>query len=303
MRRFITGLCLLTIFAASLLSAAEYDKILADMNAIINGDASYAQMFDIGVNDQNNTIYGLRIENPSYQVEEGAKSNLLLVGAHHGNERASAWVSITFAKNLLTILKDPSNPQYAALSRHVFYIIPVLNIGGFNANRRYETNRQGSSVDPNRDYTDICVGGQYFRLASTTNLSNFVSTYQIVGGVTGHGYVGTFTYPWGIYTSNTKTLDNSTFSNMAQKAVQANGYRTGTHTDVIYAASGAFEDWAYAQFGIWMMLLEISSSSADLSKDAQCLLNYFALVPSQRSQQHQHTGTCTQTRGEFDSRP
>lgn len=282
--------------------SAEYDRILSEMNKILDSDPSYTQMFDIGKNDQGDTIYGLRVENPNYQ-EPDARIAHLLVGVHHGNERNTSDMCVLFVKNLIKIYKDAQHPHNKSLSRCTFYVVPVLNIGGFNSSRRSERNASGSYVDPNRDYPDACVHNTYFQLASVRNLVAFVEKYDIVGSVTAHGYIGTFTYPWGIYTSNTKTLDHSFYNTAAAQSVKANGYRIGTHSDVIYPASGSYEDWAYHKHGVWTMLLELASS-ANLEKDSQCVLTYFALLPTARSSQHQHTGTCTQTRGdEGDSRP
>lgn len=300
-------LCVIAIAAFIFsVSAAEYDRILSEMNQIIDANSGYVQMIDIGKNDQGNTIYGLRIENPNYTVEEGTKIPQLLVGAHHGNERSSADLCLVFARNLLLAMKNPQHEYYKALSRSLFYVVPVLNISGFNANSRSERDRYGNYVDPNRDYPDACVKNSYYRLTSIQNLVSFIERNNIVGSVTVHGYIGTFTFPWGIYTNNTKTLDHSFYSTIAGKAVKANNYRTGTHTDVIYAAVGSYEDWAYHKYGIWTMLLELARS-ANLEKDSQCVLIYFSQLPGDRSSQHQHTGQCTQTeevRGEeFASRP
>ena len=300
MKRFVLTSCFIFLAAISFISAAEYDKVLTEMNSIVAANAAYAQLMDIGKNDQGNTIYGLRLENTA--VIADAKPNHLVVGAHHGNERLSYNVSIAFAKKIVAIFKNSGDANYAAISKCVYYVVPVLNIGGFNANRRTETNRNGNSIDPNRDYPDVCVQNQYFQLTSISNLATFVERYNIIGAVTIHGYIGTFTYPWGIYTTNTKTMDNTFFNYLGTTAVKANGYRTGTHTDVIYPASGSFEDWAYAKYGVWCMLLELASSP-NVDKDAQCLVVYFSLLPADKSQQHQHTGQCTSTRTEGDSRP
>lgn len=283
------------IFFISFASAAEYDRILTEMNKIVADNPSYAQMMDIGKNDQGNTIYGLKVENPNFLLQDRAKANHLLVGVHHGNERNSADLCTNFAKKLILRFQDKNSTDYAALSSCIFYVVPVLNISGFNASRRYETNKSGSSIDPNRDYPDVCVNNKYFQLASTQNLSYFVEQYNIVASVTAHGYVGTFTYPWGFYTSNTKTLDHDKYDSMGKASVKANSYRTGTHADVIYPASGSYEDWAYYKHGIWTMLIELKSSSGDLSKDCECMLTFFGMAPSEKSKQHQHTGTCTST--------
>lgn len=301
MRQAMICLFFVVLVFSMPVSAAEYDRILAGMDQIVAENPGYVQKFDIGKNDRGETIYGIRIENPQFS---GEKIPQLLVGAHHGNEGNTADLSLIFAKDVLAAMKESGHKLHARISRSVFYVIPVLNIDGFNAGRRTERNKTGSYIDPNRDYPDPCVHNTYYRLASTSNLASFVERYGIVGAVTAHGYIGTFTYPWGIYTDNPRTLDHDLFHQMATASVKENGYRVGTHTEVIYAASGSFEDWAYHKHGIWTMLLELSRS-ANLNNDSRAMLAYFALVPSTRSNQHQHTGNCTQTRVSEDeeSRP
>lgn len=283
-------------FAISFASATEYatyDKVVAQIDKLVADHPSYIQKMDIGKNDQQQFIYGMRIENLSY-VEDGGKPNHLVVGAHHGNERWSADISLRFALRVVEQMKNPQAAYHKQLSACVFYVIPVLNIGGYNANRRSEVSAQGKYLDPNRDYADPCAKNVHSQLASTRNLATFMERYNVIGAVTIHGYIGTFTFPWGIYTSNTKTKDHDTFQAMATQSVKANSYRIGTHTDVIYAAVGAFEDWAYHKHGIWTMLLEMKNYP-DVEKDALCTLIYFSVVPKQRSTQHEHVGQCTNT--------
>jgi hypothetical protein len=281
-------ICLLVFTVC--LSAAEYDRILSEINALANANPQYAQIFDIGKNDQNNTIYGIRLENAAFETET-AKPNQLLMGVHHGNERHSGYLCTKAAQKLVDIMKNPNHPNYKAVSGVVMYVVPVLNISGFNANRRTEQDRGGRYLDSNRDYPDPCGGNAYFQLLSTQNIANFVERYNIVSAITVHGYIGTFTFPWGTYTSNTHTLDHSLYENIGRSCCQINGYRTGTHTDVIYPTVGAFEDWAYHKHGIWTMLLELANSP-NLDRDADASVKFFTLTPAQRSGKNQHTGKC-----------
>lgn len=274
---------LILLCIPTFIMATNYDAMLDEMNQLASNYPAYVQLMDIGKNDQNITIYGLKIENLEYA---GNKSNQLLVGCHHGNETHSATVCINFTKQLINIFQNSSDALYTGLSRSIFYVIPVLNISGYNNRSRYEKG-PSSSYDPNRDYPDPCASNSYFKLASIRNLANFVERYNIIGAVTTHGYVGTFTYPWGIYTKNTKTKDNELFHSMAAASVKANNYSIGTHADQIYPASGAFEDWAYHAHGVWVMLME-HKRSPELTKDAKCLLTYFSLVPETKSTQHAH---------------
>ncbi|WP_372370903.1 M14 family zinc carboxypeptidase [Candidatus Uabimicrobium sp. HlEnr_7] len=275
------------IFCVSVWSA-EYDKIIDGLTKIVDNNTELVQWMDIGKNDQGQDIRGVKIHNPSAKID-GEKRNHLLVGTHHGNERQSAYLCVEAVKVMVEALKDPNHEYHAKLSSYVIYVVPVLNIGGFNAYSRSERDKNGYSHDPNRDYPDPCESNSYFKLMSTQNIANFVERHNILGAVTVHGYIGTFTYPWGMYTSNTKTADHRIYDMIGKECCKINNYRTGTHADVIYPATGAFEDWCYNAHGIWTMLLELSRS-ANLEKDAQAVAKYFTLVPAERSKSHKHPG-------------
>lgn len=259
-------LTLLTLLLSLSSFAADYDKIVSRLNEI---DAlPNTSLFSLGQNDQGAEILGivlgdLKVANKKYVV----------VGTHHGNEKASAHVPLLFAEEVLKSL----NPNDA------YFIIPVLNISGYNRSRREETGPDNRSHDPNRDYEDACEVKRDFKLRSTRLLADLVEREDIVTAVTVHGYIGTFTFPWGTNAKEYETQDHVLLEEWAKKSVTVNNYKTGTHGGAIYPAAGAFEDWAYFKHGVWSYLLEIKSPFSDLKKDALSLVEFFRHSPIQRS--------------------
>lgn len=243
--------------------AADYDKILSRLNEL--DKLPETTLFSLGKNDQNQDIMGIAIGNPS------ATTRHLVVGTHHGNERAAAIVPLEFVSAL--------TPEADTL----YYVIPVLNISGYNLSRREETGADNRPHDSNRDYEDACETKQDFQLKSTTLIAQFIERENIISAVSVHGYVGTFTYPWGTHTTNYTTKDDAFMQAWAKKSVTHNNYQIGTHGAAIYPAAGAFEDWAYYKLGVWSYLMEIRSPSADLKKDAKTLVEFFKLSPKERS--------------------
>jgi len=307
---FVAGICALGIGAfagnGSLAQAAPYDNIVKKMDALQSQNPDLISRFELGANDQNQMIYGWRFENEATRAPQKGpvleKSKQLVVGVHHGNEQLSADVAFQFATDLAREMTQATAPNYPKIANRIFYVIPVLNIGGYNAGRREEYNRNGRSTDPNRDYPDPCYDGPTFTLSSTRNLAAFMRTEGIVGSITIHGYIGTFTYPWGIYTNNTKTQDNAWFVAAARESVKQNGYSTGTHADAIYPTAGAYEDWAYYELGAWTMLLELRNG-ANVQKDSKAMMTFFAQVPTERSYNNAHLGRCTNVEGVIRARP
>jgi hypothetical protein len=246
--------------------ADDYDKVLsrlAELDKLPN-----TTLFSLGKNDQGRDIMGIVVGDAGTATIKHA-----VVGTHHGNEKASAEVPLLFTEMIIKAY-DPSV---------LYYIVPVLNISGFNVSRREETGSDGRTHDANRDYEDACTTKNDFQLKSTTLIAELVDRENIVSAVTVHGYIGTFTYPWGPEARDYTTQDDSFFEEWAKKAVKINNYKTGTHGAAIYPATGAFEDWAYYKLGVWSFLMEIRSPYADLKKDAQTLVEFFKNSPTERS--------------------
>lgn len=266
----------------------HYEKIITELRSVHLQHPQHTKIFSLGQNDFQETIYGIKVfsntENHSLK-----KTNHLIVASHHGNEVHSTYLSLVFIQDLLKILLNPKHSLYKKFSTKNFYIIPVLNIGGFNTIERMEINKVGIKVDSNRDYPDPCTNNSFFTLRSTYHLAQFLKTKQIVSAITIHGYWSSMTYPWGVF-SNQSTPhqhDHNIFHKLVSEASFYNRYETGTHANVIYASTGSFEDYAYHEFGIWAVLLEVHHNP-NLKRDSQSLISFFTHVPNERSKKHRH---------------
>lgn len=263
MKKLFTVMLLLSALSSF---AADYDKIvtrLKEIDALPN-----TSLFTLGQNDQGENILGIVLGDASR-----ASQRFVVVGTHHGNEKASAIVPLLFAEEALKTLK----------SDEAYFIVPVLNISGYNRSRREETGSDFKTHDPNRDYEDACTVKEDFQLKSTKLISDLVEREDIVTAVTVHGYIGTFTFPWGTNAKDYETLDHLFLEDWAKKSVTVNNYQVGTHGGAIYPAAGAFEDWAYFKHGVWSYLMEIKSPYSDLKKDALTLVEFFKHSPTERS--------------------
>lgn len=293
----------LAIIAAAVLSSsaqgAAYDQVKAKLASVIAQNPDLVSRIILGINDQGVEIEGVRIGSSGAAKESIV--NHLVVGAHHGNEQKSVDVALAFIDEVIAAKRAGAGLDLKTGSA-VLHVIPVLNIGGYNANRRQEYNAAGRSFDPNRDYPDPCGNSSTFNLASTDALAKYTIAEDIVGAVTIHGYIGTFTYPWGTYTNQTETPDHDVFRTVTTQAARVNRYRTGTHADVIYPTVGAYEDWAYHSLGVWVALLEIANNP-NVTQDARSLVSYFTSLPTERSQYHEHLGNCRKAIGPVLARP
>ena len=290
---FLFIFAFLASFARGRVFVTPYEKIVERMKNLRSHYPHLLELVSLGANDQGIEVMGLRIERP--EARRG-KVSQLLVGTHHGDERGTSFLSLAFAERILGTFDRAgflSASPRDVIQNHIYYIFPVLNISGYNRNSRRERDGSGRWHDSNRDYPDPCKDHKFFKLKSTALLASFIEKRDIVSAVTIHAYGGTFTYPWGFHTEDPQTPDNDLYHALLTYAAQVNGYRVGNHKDVIYPASGSFEDWVYYEHGVWVALLEMRSRLHYL-RDVESLIRFFAGTPERRSSNHKHYGQCSE---------
>lgn len=283
MRAYMMSLILQLSFLSFAAQAAPYDAIVKQMEQVAQSYPGQAEIFVLGTNDQGQPIKGLKIG-------QGA-TNSLVVATHHGNEYGSTEVGIGFAKYLAA----------APIKDQTVWVIPVLNISGYNRNDRYEKNLK-TSIDPNRDYTGPCVSpkNKSFQLRSTSALAQFLVDKNIIISATLHTYSPVVVYPWGISTQDLSTPYDNEYKKLVEAATIESGYQTGNNTELLYPADGTFEDYAYWKHGIWSLLFELGFSH---EPDQQSVLNmvttnnpgikrFLESAPKQRVSVHGFSGKC-----------
>ena len=144
----------------------KYPEVKSFLAKLASENPSTTSMISLGVNDSKEEIVGIKVGN-------GPVKNLV-VGTHHGNEYGSTELALGFAESV----------SKAPLAGQTLYIIPVLNITGYNTRNRQERASDGQSYDPNRNYPGACGTEGPFTLKSTKALSDFVDKEQIVASAT-----------------------------------------------------------------------------------------------------------------------
>jgi predicted deacylase len=269
--------------AASTFAAPHgpYSEVQGYVHHLAEQYPQNAQVFELGKNNAGDTIEGLR-------VGSGPVHNIV-VATHHGNEYGSTEVAKAFAA---AIAEKPIDGQ-------TVYVIPVLNIPGYNSNNRYERIASGS-VDPNRDYPGPCGTQGPFLLNSTHALADFIDHENIVASATLHTFQPAVVYPWGISTQDTSTPYDSLFQHLTAVATEVSKYATGNSTEVVYPADGAYEDYAFWKLGVWSLLFEMGEThSPDADQVAEMnrvnvpgLRRFFEEAPHTRADKHDFTGRC-----------
>ena len=258
-----------------------YSAVVTSLQKIAAQNSATTRLFELGMSDSGRPIMGLKIGN--------GPTNNLIVGTHHGNEYGSTAVALGVAES---IAKDP-------LAGQTVYVIPVLNISGYNSNDRYEQ-VGGQSLDPNRDYPGPCGTSGPFHSKATKALADFVDRAQIVTSATLHTFWPAVVYPWGISTHDLATPYDSTFISLANAATVESKYDVGNNTQTLYPADGTFEDYAFWKHGIWSLLFELGDSHTPSQSDLKTLVavnvpglrRFLQISPTARAAQHSFTGTC-----------
>lgn len=293
MKNFFSVFFLGIIFTNSTFAAeptGRYKNIVEQMKTLNTKYPQFTSIFSIGDNTEGVEIYAMRVSVTPQSVDT-KKIGQLVVSTHHGNESAAPVFTMHFLEELLK--RYSSTDLYRGnLADQEWTVIPVLNISGYNANNRHEYGQ-----DPNRDYPGPCIAAQGGKLKSIRRMMDFMQTRTFAGSLTVHGYAGALTYPWGVSTNNTHTHDHNAFEKITAKAAKLNGYRYGTSTDIVYPCDGAYEDYAYYKFGMWSLLLELESGSAnDIRTTSEAIMAYFDQLESSPSVKNQMTGQCNRNR-------
>ncbi len=259
----------------------NYKEVQAFLGELVQTYKS-VELIEIGQANTGESIVGVKIGNGSIHN--------LVVGTHHGNEYGSSEVALAAA---LSFAKNP-------IANQTIFVIPVLNISGYNAKNRQENMPGGYSLDPNRDYPGACDTSGPFKLNSTKALADFVAREGIVASVTLHTFAAMVLYPWGVSTHDVKTAYNDQFVELGKACASASGYKVGNSTDELYPADGTFEDYAFWAHGVWSMLFEMGNSHSPSQSAVNQLIvgnvpglrAFFQIAPTQRAADHEFRGKC-----------
>lgn len=271
------------ILTSGLLSPA---KTYADISkTLLDLQARYPQnveIFELGISNLGEKILAMK-------SGDGPIKNLV-VGTHHGNEYGAAEVAEAVAKHFA---ESPIPGQ-------TVYVIPVLNVNGYDVRSRRERIETGMTVDPNRDYPGPCVNHETFKLNSTKALADFVEAADIVNSVTLHTYYPGVLYPWGISTHDLDTGYTELFKELGAAAAHFSNYKVGNSTEELYPADGTFEDYAYWKHGVWSLLFEMGFSHSPSQSQVQHMIEVnvpgirrlFEMAPTQRAPDYAFKGKC-----------
>lgn len=269
------------VFATNL-PVKKYSDVKNFLHGLEQSHPGVVRTVIVGSSDSGEVIEGVKIG-------QGAVHNLV-VGTHHGNEYGSTEVAIAFAESIA------SNP----IPGQTVYVVPVLNISGYNTNQREEKDASGYYRDPNRDYPGPCGTDGPYHLKSTASLAKFIEQENIISSATLHTYYPAVVYPWGMTTYNVSTHYDDIFKVMVNDATELSKYSVGNSGQIIYPANGCFEDYAFWKSGVWSILFELGYNHNPTQPEINEMIRVnvpglrkmLEQAPREKALQHDFTGRC-----------
>jgi hypothetical protein len=121
-----------------------------------------------------------------------------------------------------------------------------------------------------------------------------------VTAATLHTFHPAVVYPWGFGTPDLTPPYLDIFKLLVGAATVESGYATGNSTEVIYPASGTFEDYAFWSHGIWAILFELGHTHKPYQNDIDEMVKVnvpgirrmLASAPAARAAEHEFHGKC-----------
>jgi predicted deacylase len=267
---------------ADILTGRNYENVTRFLQGLQTTYPQTVRGFTLGVSNDGVPIYGV-------QIGSGPVHHLV-VATHHGNEFPSTEVALNFAE---AIAQSPLPDQ-------TVFVIPVLNINGYERRNRYEQ-VHGNALDLNRDYPGPCGTEGPFFSRSTKALADFLERSNVTAVATLHTYKPAVVYPWGISTDDVQTPYTPLFEDLAKAATVESHYEIGYSTVVMYPADGTFEDYVFWKHGMYSLLFELGGSNHPTQEELEFtvksnvagLREMLKHSPATRAPDHEFKGRCS----------
>ncbi|MCX7785808.1 MAG: M14 family zinc carboxypeptidase [candidate division WOR-3 bacterium] len=253
-----------------------YAQVCSSMYAIRNQYANITKLETLGLSVQNRVILAMKVtDNP---LAEEPEPEIRLVGAHHGNEKISTEVTLSFLKYLV---ENYGINQLVTdlINNREIWIIPILNADGHISNNRYNA----AGVDLNRDYGYMWQTGSSspWSQPETRAMQRHSQNNNITLEYEYHSTASYVNYLWDYHPKDppdsnyiiaiSQEYADSTYGSSTTRLTKINGFDW-------YVARGSAQD---AVFGIWGGIgttIETQQPSQQARIDSICVANRRALL-------------------------
>ncbi len=262
--------------SADLADYHTYAQICSIMHAQALAHPGICQLETLGLSAGGRTIPAMKVTlNPAFPA---IRPVVRLVGAHHGNEKVSTEVVLSFMQHLIDNYGS-DNQVRTLLADREFWIVPILNPDGHVSNSRYNA----AGVDLNRDYGyEWEVYSAPFRQPETRAMMRhglayfptlefaYHSTASYVNYLWDHTPIDPPDSAWIIALS--QRYADSTYGSSLTQLRPINGYNW-------YEVHGSCQDYTFGALGGMAWTIETQQPSSNRARiDSICTANRRALL-------------------------
>jgi predicted deacylase len=229
-------------------------QMVSALERLAEDNQETSQLIDIGISEQGRPIVGLRIgrsEFPDHRIR--------ILGAHHGDEKASAALAFEAASRLLS---DPD--LIPLLDTTEVWVVPHINPDGVAAHSRYNAN----NVDLNRNY-DFAWSPSSFRPGPSPFSESETAAIRALGSWVDFGlglsmHSGAINIGWVWNYTTDLTADEALLSHIGSTYAEdctAEGFWI-TNGAAWYITHGDTTDWSFGRHGTLDFTLEVSTTKS-----------------------------------------
>jgi carboxypeptidase T len=268
-----------------------YEEMTVLLHNLAENHSDIMSLFSIGTTFEGRDLWMVKLSDNVNQEEN--EPGVLLMGAHHGNEKPSYEVLIYFIEFMIENYENNTNDVREVINNTQIFILPMVNPDGVEAGTR--KNREPNygpfglkseitsiGVDLNRNYgykwfllfffpqwylgstdyhdtSEVYRGERPFSEKETQAIRGFVDTHEIAICITYHTYGELVMYGWGYTTRPIK--DQAVAISIGENITRINNYTLEPETD-LYPTLGDVCDWLYGEHDVLSFTIELAKSYA-----------------------------------------
>ena len=242
----------------------DYDGIEIYLEWAADNYTGITELREIGSSEAGRPLYAIEIsDNPGSTEAEPA---VLIAGAIHGHEQASAGVALKLLEHLLTAYSTGNTAIVDIVENYKIHIIPVINPDGLESSDRYNQN----GVDINRNFgynwyeNEISNGDEAFDQAESSAmrddfLAHSYSLALVLHTATSNDGMGIYG-PWDAIPSSTADFETQYLPNYGFIETLGEAYADEVVADAGYPFAQNFHyeegaDWypLYGSLNDWAL--------------------------------------------------
>ena len=226
----------------------DYQRVLSDLNQWVTTVPQATEIVVYGKSAQGKDLNALLVHGS--HNKGGDKPAVMITGATHGNEILTVDTVMGIAKYMI---ENRDSQRLKNILDHLdVWFVPVVSPDSYVARSRHV-----EGLDPNRDYP-WPEDADHQSIGVIDAISKFALDKNLVGSLDYHSVGSYVMWPWA-YTHDAPR-GAAKLDKVAKVMANANGYRPGQISKIMYIAQGSSADYYYWKKESVSFGIEISQS-------------------------------------------